>query len=324
MAAKKSRTRRTRVVPDRSYDHRPSSSMAGRRPSHFFKVILPSTIRDRKLRIPVKFVMEFGDELSAVATLTDHYGNFWQVGLEKANNGIWFDDGWQDFMEYHSIHYGYFVVFRYEGNSKFHVLVFDNTATEIPSTWSKDGELEDPVDVMESDDAKKSRHDKLKQENEMSDPDKLSAKHEVDRGRYSRERFSGTSSKGRVLMPTRRERAIEAARMLNPESPSFMAFAGKKNIGGIRSLYVPCGFAKKYLIGHESVELQTSDGKHWHAWCRNKCSSPNARSIGWAQFCRDNNLEGGDVCVFELIKRNPVVLKVSIFHLADYAVKQHV
>jgi hypothetical protein len=84
--------------------------------------------------------------------------------------------------------------------------------------------------------------------------------------------------------------------------------------------YVPCGFAKKYLIGHESVELQTPDGKHWRAWCHNKCSSPNARTIGWAQFGRDNNLEV-DVCVVELIKRNPVVLKVSIFHLADYAVK---
>jgi hypothetical protein len=188
-------------------------------------------------RIPDKFVREFGDELSAEATLTDHNGNFWQVGLEKANNKIWFDDGWHDFIEYHSIHCGYFVVFRYEGNSKFYVLVFDNTATEIPSTWSNiDCELEDQVDVMESDDAKKSRHDKLKENEILSDPDKLSPKHEVDRERYGRERFSGTSSKGRVLMPGRRERAIEAARMLKPKSASFIAFAGKKNIGGIRSL----------------------------------------------------------------------------------------
>jgi hypothetical protein len=132
-------------------------------------------------RIPEKFVREFGDELSAVATLTIPYGHIWQVGLEKANKKIWFHDGWQDFMEYHSIHYGYFLVFRYEGNSKFHVLVFDNTATEIQYTRSKNCKLEDQVDVMESDDAKKS-----------------------------------SCARGR-------ERAIQAARMLKPKRPSFMA-----------------------------------------------------------------------------------------------------
>ena len=40
---------------------------------------------------------------------------------------------------------------------------------------------------------------------------------------------------------------------------------------------------------------------------------------GWIVFARENNLEEGDVCVFELIKRKPVVLNVSIFRVADYA-----
>jgi hypothetical protein len=147
-------------------------------------------------RIPEKFVREFGDELSAVATLTAPNGHFWQVGLEKANKKIWFHDGWQEFMEYHSIHYGYFLVFRYEGNSKFHVLVFDNTATEIQYPWSKDCKLEDEVDIVELDDAKKSRHDKLK-ENEMS---------------------------------SRRERVIQAAKMFKPKSPSFMSIFRQQKI----------------------------------------------------------------------------------------------
>ena len=68
--------------------------------------------------IPVKFVMEFANELSNVATLTAPNGPFWQVGLEKENREIWFDDGWQEFMGYQSIHYDYFLVFRYEGNGQ--------------------------------------------------------------------------------------------------------------------------------------------------------------------------------------------------------------
>ncbi|XP_062152528.1 B3 domain-containing protein At4g01580-like [Alnus glutinosa] len=238
-----------RVVPNRSFERRPSSSMAGRRPSHFFKIILPSTMDDKKLRIPEKFVREFGDELSDVATLTvPNNGHFWQVGLEKANKEIWFQNGWQDFMESHSILYGYFLVFRYEGSSKFHVLVFDNTATEIQYTWSKKRKLEDKVDIMESDDAKRSRRDKLK-ENEMSNSDELSGgKHEENRAMVSRGR----------------ERAVQAAKMLKPTSPSFMSIL-PCHIREQRRLYVPVRFAKKHLIGRPFVSLQTCDGKQWHA-----------------------------------------------------------
>jgi len=153
-------------------------------------------------RIPEKFVREFGDELSDVATLTVPNDHIWQVRLEKANKEIWFQDGWQDFMESHSIHYGYFLVFRYEGNSKFHVLVFDNTATEIHYPRSK---LEDEVDVVESD-AKRSRHDhKLKSEEHEEKREMLVGK----RGR---------------------ERAIQAARMLKPTRPWFMAILRPRHI----------------------------------------------------------------------------------------------
>jgi hypothetical protein len=45
--------------------------------------------------------------------------------------------------------------------------------------------------------------------------------------------------------------------------------------------------------------------------------SLGALSAGWFAFARDNTLEIGDVCVFELIESDNVVLKVSIFrHLS--------
>ena len=36
-------------------------------------------------------------------------------------------------------------------------------------------------------------------------------------------------------------------------------------------------------------------------------------STGWASFAKENNLKVGGTCVFKLIKRDDVVLKVSIF-----------
>ena len=39
---------------------------------------------------------------------------------------------------------------------------------------------------------------------------------------------------------------------------------------------------------------------------------------GWVAFSKDNHLGEGDVSVFEVIERKPVVLSVSIFHVVDH------
>jgi hypothetical protein len=64
---------------------------------------------------------EFGYEPSTVAVLTVSNSCIWQVKLEKADKNIWFCDGWEDFVDYHSIQYVHFLVFKYQGNSNFHV-----------------------------------------------------------------------------------------------------------------------------------------------------------------------------------------------------------
>ncbi|XP_026428575.1 uncharacterized protein LOC113324470 [Papaver somniferum] len=62
---------------------------------HFFKIILDHTIQDKRLDIPKEFLKKFENELSDTAT------------IEVPSGSI------------------------YEGDSKFHVLIFNTTATEI-------------------------------------------------------------------------------------------------------------------------------------------------------------------------------------------------
>ncbi|KAL4595853.1 hypothetical protein ACB092_12G122100 [Castanea dentata] len=291
----------------------------GRTPSHFFKIILPSTIQHMKLSIPEKFVREFGDELSAVAKLTVPYGRSWQVGLEKADKNIWFCDGWKDFVKYYSICYGYFLVFEYQGNSNFHVLVFDKTATEIQYPLSNNCKLEDQVDSMELDDANISMHDK--NENEMSySDDELPTKHEELREKSVKKEISGMSSRGKLMMSRGRERAIQAARTFKPRNPSFMGIIGSANMHK-HTMYIPARFAITHLCGPQIAKLETSDGRQWSVNCHKRGRLTSAMNLGrgWTVFSRENSLEEGDVCVFELIKRKPVVLSVSIFRVVDYA-----
>ncbi|TXG64432.1 hypothetical protein EZV62_011426 [Acer yangbiense] len=128
-------------------------------PSHFFKVILPESLSNKKL--DTRHVCEeIWEELSAFATLTAPNGRVWRVGLTKDGKRTWFDQVWHDFVEYHSITTRYLLVFKYEKNSNFHVLVFDLSACEINYSYYNREELENykhkysmHQDEMESEDS---------------------------------------------------------------------------------------------------------------------------------------------------------------------------
>ncbi|KAL2490728.1 B3 domain-containing transcription factor VRN1 [Abeliophyllum distichum] len=100
-------------------------------PTRFYKVVLPSTTFQHKLRIPDKFVVKYGHELSDIVQVIDSTGGVWYVRLEKAEKTLWLHDGWEKFVEDHSISYGYFLLFKYKGNSSFKVHIFDVTARDV-------------------------------------------------------------------------------------------------------------------------------------------------------------------------------------------------
>ncbi|KAA8547270.1 hypothetical protein F0562_003866 [Nyssa sinensis] len=98
---------------------------------HFFKIIHSGIVQDQKLRIPTKFMKKHGKDLSNLAFLKVPSGEEWQVKLINSNGKVWIQDGWQKFIKHYSIGLGHFLVFRYDGNSHFHVLIFDMSASEI-------------------------------------------------------------------------------------------------------------------------------------------------------------------------------------------------
>ncbi|RDX98961.1 B3 domain-containing transcription factor VRN1, partial [Mucuna pruriens] len=97
----------------------------------FHKLVLPTTLQSRQLRIPDNFLRKYGTQLSTIATLNVPDGSVWRIGLKKADNRICFVDGWQDFVQRYSIGVGYFLVFTYEGNSSFIVHIFNLSTSEV-------------------------------------------------------------------------------------------------------------------------------------------------------------------------------------------------
>ena len=82
-------------------------------------------------RIPKKLINKYGVELGSMAFLTIPNGTKWILKLTKHDGEVWFQNGWCEFASYHALTVGSLLVFRYEGNSQFFVLIFDATATEI-------------------------------------------------------------------------------------------------------------------------------------------------------------------------------------------------
>lgn len=81
--------------------------------------------------IPRKLVEKYGEGLPETISLKPPNGTTWKLKLVKNGGKIWFQKGWKEFAEYHSLSHGHLLVFRYKGTSQFKVHIFDKSALEI-------------------------------------------------------------------------------------------------------------------------------------------------------------------------------------------------
>ena len=90
--------------------------------------------------------------------------------------------------------------------------------------------------------------------------------------------------------------------------------------------FVPLDFATRYMKKQGAVILSVPNGRSWLAEFRMispKFMNCSARLCkGWHEFANGNNLEVGDICIFELLDGTEISFRVSIVHLAEYECHQ--
>ncbi|MBA0770146.1 hypothetical protein Gotri_018818 [Gossypium trilobum] len=259
-------------------------------PYHFFKVILESTIRDGKLGIPHKFAKDYGSKLSSPVFFEVPNGEVWELELMKLDGKLWVQNGWRKFTEHYSLELGHFLVFRYQRNCRFQVLIFDRSASEIHYPYANN---------ISTDMTKKPVL-------QCPRPPKIM--------RASNNGFSATkgNEKSKAL-----ERASSAFKSGNP---FFLVFMQPTYVGlhsKVSCLSIPKEFSRKYLMDHGDVILCDSSGNTWSAQYRTTLGmngQPYVKLLnGWDAFVRDNNLQVGDVCAFELIDCIDISFQVFIY-----------
>ncbi|CAK9320353.1 unnamed protein product [Citrullus colocynthis] len=109
----------------------PPSKVKVSHPPHFFKIILHTTLEDKKLMLPKKFITDYGKFISNSICLKLPDGLEWKLGSKTANDTVWLQNGWQQFSNHYRLKPGSLLVFRFDGNSTFQTCIFDQTCLEI-------------------------------------------------------------------------------------------------------------------------------------------------------------------------------------------------
>lgn len=81
--------------------------------------------------IPRAFVEKYEEGLPKTMFLKPPNGKDWKLNLVKLDGNMWFQKGWKEFAEHHSLAHGHLLVFKYQRTSHFQVQIFDMSALEI-------------------------------------------------------------------------------------------------------------------------------------------------------------------------------------------------
>ncbi|KAF4394723.1 hypothetical protein F8388_015629 [Cannabis sativa] len=294
--------------------------------------------------LPTKFTKKLGNELFAVAKLIVPSGQFWEVRLEKVDNKIWFKHGWQEFVNFYSISYGNLLIFRYGGESKFHVCILNNTFTEIDypiplndlSSNFVDPNLDNEIHLQLPHSSSKTRIvNKLgdKQVFKRVQTPLSNPKTERSNKIFRTNAASIDCTKASRAVKTEEETPVEQSGYANvPRSSAkmekeenfFLNHEENTNLILPRGFpHVPAMYTQKNMnqcCGFVHLVVHGNETQKWRIQCLPRRDQPSCRelSYGWSKFAMDNNLKEGDVCVFELVEKGEdIVLKVWIYYARE-------
>ena len=101
----------------------------------------------------------YGESLSDTVHVKLPCGTKWEMELCYHQGNVWLKKGWSQFVDHYSIVQGHVLTFRYKGDSRFRVVIFDTSNMEIdyPPFECSDHRLdsqrrpvkEDPIEIFD-------------------------------------------------------------------------------------------------------------------------------------------------------------------------------
>ncbi|XP_059431897.1 B3 domain-containing protein Os01g0723500-like isoform X1 [Corylus avellana] len=248
--------------------------------SCFFKLIFKGH-NTEQLQIPPKFEKYLPKELPEQAILRGSTGDEWRVKLCKTADGIYLQDGWKHYFEDHSLGGNEFLLFKYNGELCFDVIIFGKDGCErVYGSLIRTNH-----ETASSSGAGRPRKTSLRS-------------HLLHESKPSKD-------------TPERSKVSKMAESFASDFPYFKSCMAKYNVDKVFILTLPALFAREHLPQcTTTIVLRNSEDRSWKVKYVSTEKS-YALSQGWAVFVRDNKLKIGDICIFELLAKKEI--RVHIF-----------
>ncbi|XP_042440915.1 putative B3 domain-containing protein Os04g0346900 isoform X1 [Zingiber officinale] len=282
----------------------------GRRRS-VLKVLCPDSLR--KLAIPRDFMKYIETKMEfRKAILISPLVKLWHIVIERPDksNTMFFGSGWEKFVQAHSLGNGKMVGFRYEGNMVFTVKVSlcgncrarsSNTNTASVPQSALPEQTVAPSSARHSSTARvhnSSRHEQMV-------PAPSSSRVPSD----SEESMTGT--KRRRTLNTAAQDELPNTRGCSQASEPNLKWEVVVTTRSLGSLNIPKRFTCLDQFSREKGEVSVTDsrGRKWPIRLTHRTESALGR--GLRLMAQENNVEEGDVCIFEVTSDKLIRLQVE-------------
>ncbi|WCJ29545.1 B3 domain-containing protein REM9 [Euphorbia peplus] len=262
---------------------------------HYFKPLIPGF--EDEFLIPSPFLKYLNGQECQLRT---RCGKTWVVKI----NGRRFEKGWKEFVEDHDLQIGDFLVFRYEGEMLFDVLVFDRTTCEREYfSGMKDEEFDDGI-RPECIGNGKQLEEKKKAETRLIENDSS---------------FSTVDVTEPCDRKELEEKKKAETRLIENDSSSALEHPYckiKLSLDSLRKsrLYIPQDFARLCSLYGRSCSMVLKDEEE-NCWPAKLLYRANDSKFiigdGWGEFHGFHKLRAGDTLMIELIKNGETpVMKI--------------
>lgn len=306
--------------------------------SHFqsfrFFLILPSSY-DQQVAIPQKFVNNLRDKLAGAISLRGPGGALWNVEVTAGGAGdtLFFKQGWKTFVEDHSLEENDVLIFKYTGDSRFDVLMFDKESlcekeasyfvrrcTDVGRGCKRNSETfpevtkESSHDATNGDDVPLKRH---RSAAKTSKPVAQQPKAGSSKPATTPYRLE-LSSNRRPVTIQEKEKALQMAHAASSED-SFIVIMQPSHVYKSFYMSIPFEWLRKYLPQKSRNLILRCNESEWSVTFQRRFHNNGGLTVGWRKFVLDNCLEESDVCLFKPAGKTAeaMVFKVSIFRVVE-------
>ncbi|VAH69039.1 unnamed protein product [Triticum turgidum subsp. durum] len=285
------------------------------------------------LVIPEWFVNQFGGKIWRTVKLESPNGNVYDVGVTENMNRTILKSGWASFVDANKIEENYSLMFRYLGNTRFKVTIFDSSgkqkasccarmgtaASDVrnPSTFDVDNSSSSCGGTTQSSPSERSDSDGSQKESSygykksakkaaISDSsEELSAEDSLSRDNLVESydvqvHLNDYVLSGKCDLTVAQEAKIQAlVEKIRSEIP-VLVVQMKKTSANFGNLIIRKDYALKYFpCEATNIILQLPrKNKEW------KCRfNPGRRNLYLGYFVHDNCVQEGDICLFQPIAK---------------------